>query len=428
MNVTSVKQTYRKKPVINYKNPQGWEKYKDVSNKYAGKIMEAIRDIDDINKLERELELINTDIMIDSFGITWETQGKTKRQKKRESKQIRQLYKEQQVELDEMLSEGYNTKDLNAKIYKLKQMISGPKIKAQEPMCIKDPVTGELITDYEAIKETTLNHATKILIKNDIRDKDKQEHAEKVKNHKRIMDNENIAEWELDRMTYKKVLKRIKEKGKKMFDPLNKAGDLYKEAIRMYMSKIIDNENIPWEFSKTVLIPIWKKKGSALDLNMMRYVHMKSWQAKLCEALVTETMKDDIVKACPKIQIGGIPKSMSVEHLVTVKTWMAMKEQKKENGIFQVFDMAKFFDKESLLDAMYTLDKKGKISNKTYRLWHQLNEDARISVKTSVGETRSKKVKNSLGQGTFGAALVSTLNIGCAIEDTFIGRPSTRFC
>ena len=123
-------------------------------------------------------------------------------------------------------------------------------------MCIKDPVTGELITDYEAIKETTLNHATKILIKNDIRDKDKQEHAEKVKNHKRIMDNENIAEWELDRMTYKKVLKRIKEKGKKMFDPLNKAGDLYKEAIRMYMSKIIDNENIPWEFSKTVLIPI----------------------------------------------------------------------------------------------------------------------------------------------------------------------------
>ena len=31
----------------------------------------------------------------------------------------------------------------------------------------------------------------------------------------------------------------------------------------------------------------------------------------------------------------------------------------------------------------------------------------------------------SLGQGTFGAALVSTLNIGCAIEDTFIGRPST---
>ena len=124
---------------------------------------------------------------------------------------------------------------------------------------------------------------------------------------------------------------------------------------------------------------------------------MKSWQAKLCEAIVTETMKEDIVNACPKIQIGGMPKSMSVEHLVTLKTWMAMKEQKKENGIFQVFDMEKFFDKESLIDTMHTLDKKGKISNKSYRLWYRLNEDARISVKTSIGETRSKKVKNSLG-------------------------------
>ena len=59
-----------------------------------------------------------------------------------------------------------------------------------------------------------------------------------------------------------------------------------------------------------------------------------------------------------------MPKSKSVEHLVTLKTWMAVKEQKKENGIFQVFYMEKFFDKESLIDTMHTLDKKGKTSNK----------------------------------------------------------------
>ena len=211
-----------------------------------------------------------------------------------------------------------------------------------------------------------------------------------------------------------------------MFDPLTKAGNLYKEAIMTYMSKIINTESIPFGFRKTVLIPIWKKKGSALDLNMNRYVHMKSWQAKLCEALVTETMKEAIVSNCPKIQIGGIPKSMSVEHLVTLKTWIAMKEQKNEKGIFQVFDMEKFFDKESLIDTMYTLDKKAMISNKTYRLWYRLNEDALISVKTSVGETDKKLVKNSLGQGTFGAALASLLNIGCAVDDTFGGVPSTR--
>ena len=45
-----------------------------------------------------------------------------------------------------------------------------------------------------------------------------------------------------------------------------------------------------------------------------------------------------------------------------------MKEEKKQTGIFQVFDMEKFFDKESLLDTMHTLNKKAKISVKDYRL------------------------------------------------------------
>ena len=55
------------------------------------------------------------------------------------------------------------------------------------------------------------------------------------------------------------------------------------------------------------------KKGSALDLNMMRYIHTKYWDAKLCEALVTKHMKAKIIKACPITQIGGIPKSSSVD-------------------------------------------------------------------------------------------------------------------
>ena len=60
---------------------------------------------------------------------------------------------------------------------------------------------------------------------------------------------------------------------------------------------------------------------------MMRYIHTKYWDAKLCEALVTEHMKEKIVKACPNIQIGGVPES------VTTKTWMKLKEEMKENGI-----------------------------------------------------------------------------------------------
>ena len=41
-----------------------------------------------------------------------------------------------------------------------------------------------------------------------------------------------------------------------------------------------------------------------------------------------------------------------------------MKEEKMETGIFQVFNMEKFFDTESLLDTMHTFNKKNKISDK----------------------------------------------------------------
>ena len=134
---------------------------------------------------------------------------------------------------------------------------------------------------------------------------------------------------------------------------------------------------------------------------MMRYIHTKYWDAKLCEALVTKHMKAKIINACPIIQIGGIPKSSSVEHLVTMKTWMKVKEEKKESGIIQTFDMEKFFDKESLLDTMYTLKTKADIDNKDYRLWYKLNENTEIRVKTSVRESEPKLVKNSLGQSSF---------------------------
>ena len=325
-----------------------------------------------------------------------------------------------------MLDTGCSRTDLNSKIYKLKNIVCGPKLKPADPSCINDPITGEIITDYEEIRRVSLDHCTDILKKNKTRDCDIDELKEKERVHNNIMDRGNQYEYELEMTLYNKVLKRISKKGKKMFDLLTKAGEKYKEAIFQYMKRIIKHEEIPQSFSLTWLIAIWKGKGSALDLNMMRFVHTKMWEAKLCEALVTEHMKELIVMACPNIQIGVMPGSSSTEHLVTVKTWMRMLEQGKLNGIFQTFDLSKFFNKESLLDAMHTLKTKVGICDKDYRLWFKLNENANIGIKTSVGNSKTKLVKNSLGQGTFGAALASSVNIGCAIVDTFRNRPTAR--
>ena len=112
-------------------------------------------------------------------------------------------------------------------------------------------------------------------------------------------------------------------------------------------------------------------------------------------------MKGKIVEACPNIQIGGMPNSSCVEHLVTLKICMKMLEESNRMGIINTYDMEKFFNKESLMDIMYTLWKKAGIDEKDYRMWYKLNEDTEIGFRTSVGESKTETVKNSVEQGSF---------------------------
>ncbi len=87
---------------------------------------------------------------------------------------------------------------------------------------------------------------------------------------------------------------------------------------------------------------------------------MRMWQSRLFTSLITEKIKSKVVEATPKSQLGGMPGQSSVDHLVTLKTWMKMLEERKLGGVFQCFDMEKFFDKESLLDVMYVMQDKAK--------------------------------------------------------------------
>ena len=105
-----------------------------------------------------------------------------------------------------------------------------------------------------------------------------------------------------------------------MYHLLCKAGKSYIGAMFIWMKRVIKYELVPEAYSITWLLSIWKRKGLPLDLNMSRFVHTRDWEAGFCEALVTELMKPKIVKACPRIQIGGMPESSSTEHLVLVKT------------------------------------------------------------------------------------------------------------
>ena len=121
-------------------------------------------------------------------------------------------------------------------------------------------------------------------------------------------------------------------------------------------------------------------------------------------------------KALPKMQIGGIKRNSSSEHLIVVKTWMKTNQVGETTCIFEAFDMEKFFDKEGLIDTLHTMYTQGKIAKSDYRMWFYLNNKTKISVLTPLGETDQATIMNGIGQGSSVAALASSLNIGCGVE------------
>ena len=109
-------------------------------------------------------------------------------------------------------------------------------------------------------------------------------------------------------------------------------------------------------------------------------------------------MKPLITKHCPDMQIGGMKGHTSSEHLIVVKTWMKTNQVGETTCIFEAFDMEKFFDKEGLIDTLYTMYTEGKIAESDYRMWFLLNNKTKISVLTPLGETDQATIMNGIGQ------------------------------
>ena len=99
-----------------------------------------------------------------------------------------------------------------------------------------------------------------------------------------------------------------------MYNFIVNTGLRFRIAIYKLCKRFIMNEEFPRSFDITTLIQI-PKKGSQLNLDNSRFIHMKQWMPRLCEALTVAKMKEDILNAGTKFQIGGCPGQRTQFHL-----------------------------------------------------------------------------------------------------------------
>ena len=83
MPVTQKEKRHRKEEIKNFKNTEGWEKYSEITDKYAKKIEEILNSCENMDTFENKLREIEKDIQQESFGTIWiDSYKKKKTQKK----------------------------------------------------------------------------------------------------------------------------------------------------------------------------------------------------------------------------------------------------------------------------------------------------------------------------------------------------------
>ena len=149
-----------------------------------------------------------------------------------------------------------------------------------------------------------------------------------------------------------------------------------------------------------------------------RFIHMKDYLARSCEALVVGKMKQTMFDMSTIFQIGGQAGHSIEEHLFSVKSLMGLREEQGEGCILTLVDIVSFFDREDIRDVMDAMEEMG-VNRKAARVWYRLNEKTEIKVKTAVGMTETVVVGALVGQGSTGAAVASQAMVDMGLKQYF---------
>ena len=234
------------------------------------------------------------------------------------------------------------------------------------------------------------------------------------------MEEDDIETCELKEEDFLARLKKISKKQGEKYKFILKAGKGFQNCIFDLFKQVWETEQKPLQWRNTIVIQLFKGKGSINNFSNQRYIHTKEYIPKLFEGIVVDKSKDKMVSKCSKFQIGGIPQHRSQENLFTLKSVIGLYARLNLPLFLQIFDITKYFDKEILKDAMDTLYRCG-IQGKLYRLWYTLYRDSQIKVKTAAGMTGIKGTGENVTQGSIGGAILSSANLDKTLSVYFGG-------
>ena len=331
------------------------------------------------------------------------------------------MLENQRLRLEKELGDLKSLKDKKGKsavIFNLKDRVVGKKKSVQEATTMKHPKTGKELTDRKEIREASLEYCVDLLTNRSPKPgfEEGVELIDRI--HETRMTETVEDDIELTSTIFENSLKEIEKKNKKKYEFILNGGDDLKNALFKLCCIVWKTEDKPEQWRKTLIIQLFKGKGERNEFSNQRNIHTKMDAPKLFGHMVMSQAKVKIMKNMSKFQIGTKNGHRAQEHLFTLKSVISLYLKYDFPILAQLYDLSKFFDRESLRDGMNAIYNCG-IKGKLYRLIYNMNKDTKIRVRTAVGETDEKETGENIGQGTLEGANISAANIDYSVNIFF---------
>ena len=434
----------------NTKKDGGWETYTRLAENNAELLKIANDENDNPDKIVRKVDNVLKDIKYQAFGKVKE-KGKQKNCKELEtlmkeksellsdkiekqqnviddkindidSKIAENLIKKQRAAFEqelESLRMLKNSKGMSAAVFNLREKVVGPKAAKQEATVVIDPKNNSEVTSPDEIKRVSLQYCVDLLTNR----KPKEDFEDDLW-WKQIVHNMRMEErfeddiHEITDDMLQKTYDTLKKKPGAKYNFIMKGGMAVKAALFTLCKVIWKTEEFPCVWEKSTLVQLYKLKGPRSVLDNNRHIHIKEEYPKFFGHLVVSAAKDKMISNLTKFQIATKPGHRTQEHLFVIKSVMALYMSYGKAIVLSMWDLSKFFDRESLTDCMNELYK-SKVQGKLYRLLYAMNRNTRICVQTPVGVTDEQDTGEGVGQGTLEGALISAVNLDTGVNDFF---------
>ena len=207
----------------------------------------------------KKVNKIEDDIKREAFGKTkikklkqTENKPKSNENKKSEEEEAKDISHKILEHMEEQINKITNDKNKGrcGQIYKVRELVEGPKKAGQEAQAIKDPSNGEIVVNTKEIKRVTLDHCLKVLTNNEPHESVVDIVDTKNKAVEEIMKSKG-GDFEVTEEAFEEVMKNLEFKNKRSYDLIVKADNSYKRAMFGLCKRILSTEMIPKRFFNT---------------------------------------------------------------------------------------------------------------------------------------------------------------------------------